>query len=269
MNRYRDLAQARASIGHFLEQIYNRRRLHSSLGYVPPVELKPGWRQESGVSRGGCGMGFLRHEKIYRSDGEARSGGWAAPGAHRFDEFPAGYSLAGCSPAEPASASPAGYSIGEKDGAGNLFPANGNLSLFTLSHDRGAAQSVTDIPVTDIPTDIPGMYKCNTLKINRRCLKAFSNPIMILKGVWTGEGTGWVVISFLVRGLRLVGPQRARRATEGPTRRRGPGAEWFHQRERHWASSFLLTACMRRAHSVSLSRCACCSIKAARMPSFK
>ena len=28
--------------------------------------------------------------------------------AHRHDEFPAGYSLAGCAPAEPASASPAG-----------------------------------------------------------------------------------------------------------------------------------------------------------------
>ena len=90
-------------------------------------------------------MGFLRHEEIYRSDEEARSGGGTAPGAHRFDEFPAGYSLAGCSPAEPASASPAGYSIGEKDGAGKLFPANGNLSLFTLSHDRGAAQTVTDM----------------------------------------------------------------------------------------------------------------------------
>lgn len=31
----------------------------------------------------------------------------AAPGAHRLDELAAGYSLAGCSPAEPASASPA------------------------------------------------------------------------------------------------------------------------------------------------------------------
>ena len=31
----------------------------------------------------------------------------AAPGAHRPDEFAAGYSSAGCSPAEPASASPA------------------------------------------------------------------------------------------------------------------------------------------------------------------
>jgi len=31
-----------------------------------------------------------------------------APPTHRLDEFPAGYSLAGCAPAEPASASPAG-----------------------------------------------------------------------------------------------------------------------------------------------------------------
>ena len=29
--------------------------------------------------------------------------------AHRLDEFPAGYSLAGCSPAWPASASPTVY----------------------------------------------------------------------------------------------------------------------------------------------------------------
>ena len=31
------------------------------------------------------------------------------PPAHRLDEFPAGYSLAGCSPAAPASASPTEY----------------------------------------------------------------------------------------------------------------------------------------------------------------
>ena len=40
LKRYRDLAEARASIEHFLEQIYNRRRLHSALGYVPPVEFE-------------------------------------------------------------------------------------------------------------------------------------------------------------------------------------------------------------------------------------
>jgi putative transposase len=39
-NEYRDLAEARASIGEFLEKVYNQKRLHSSLGYVPPVEFE-------------------------------------------------------------------------------------------------------------------------------------------------------------------------------------------------------------------------------------
>jgi transposase InsO family protein len=37
---YRDLAEARASIQHFLERVYNQKRLHSALGYRPPVEFE-------------------------------------------------------------------------------------------------------------------------------------------------------------------------------------------------------------------------------------
>ena len=37
---YRDLAEARRSIGKFLERTYNRKRLHSALGYRPPAEFE-------------------------------------------------------------------------------------------------------------------------------------------------------------------------------------------------------------------------------------
>jgi transposase InsO family protein len=37
---YRDLADARASIEQFIEKIYNGKRLHSALGYRPPVEFE-------------------------------------------------------------------------------------------------------------------------------------------------------------------------------------------------------------------------------------
>jgi transposase InsO family protein len=39
-NEYRDLVEARASIGEFLEKVYNQKRLHSALGYVPPAEFE-------------------------------------------------------------------------------------------------------------------------------------------------------------------------------------------------------------------------------------
>jgi transposase InsO family protein len=39
-NEYRDLADARAAIHEFLESVYNQKRLHSALGYMPPAEFE-------------------------------------------------------------------------------------------------------------------------------------------------------------------------------------------------------------------------------------
>ncbi len=40
LSEYRDLAEVRARIPYFLEKVYNRKRLHSSLGYRPPEEFE-------------------------------------------------------------------------------------------------------------------------------------------------------------------------------------------------------------------------------------
>jgi transposase InsO family protein len=39
-SEYRDLHEAHLSIREFLEKVYNQRRLHSALGYVPPTEFE-------------------------------------------------------------------------------------------------------------------------------------------------------------------------------------------------------------------------------------
>jgi transposase InsO family protein len=105
-NDYRDLEHLRGCIAEFLDRCYNRIRLHSALGYRTPEEY------ESELGHSGVGaakMSFFRHGEVFRSDGEEGKTGTQmqtdAP-VHRLDETPAGYSSAGWSPPEPASASP-------------------------------------------------------------------------------------------------------------------------------------------------------------------
>jgi transposase InsO family protein len=40
LSDYQNLAEARASIKRFIERVYNHKRLHSALGYLPPVEFE-------------------------------------------------------------------------------------------------------------------------------------------------------------------------------------------------------------------------------------
>ena len=42
---YQSLEDARRDIGAFIEVVYNRRRLHSAIGYQPPVEFEDQLRQ--------------------------------------------------------------------------------------------------------------------------------------------------------------------------------------------------------------------------------
>jgi transposase InsO family protein len=40
LNEYESFYDAQCNIGHFIDAVYNHKRLHSALGYVPPVEFE-------------------------------------------------------------------------------------------------------------------------------------------------------------------------------------------------------------------------------------
>jgi len=47
LRQYRNLAEARRSIGHFLDEVYNQQRLHSALGCLPPAKFERDWHEQN------------------------------------------------------------------------------------------------------------------------------------------------------------------------------------------------------------------------------
>src|SRR5712671_6873849 len=85
-------------------------------------------------------MSFLRHPEIFPSDGSA---GLAANApAHRLDEFPAGYSLAGWSPPGPTSASPAEYDCALKSSCRSRSFHRTAYCVLTVCVSRGGKRSL-------------------------------------------------------------------------------------------------------------------------------
>ena len=52
LSEYRDFADAKNQLGRFIEDVYNHKRIHSSLGYLTPAEFEAAWqasRPETGT----------------------------------------------------------------------------------------------------------------------------------------------------------------------------------------------------------------------------
>ena len=66
--QYRDGHHLRAHISEFIENYYNRLRLHSALGYRSPVVYEQQHRTSANNFASVPQMSFFRHEEIYQSD---------------------------------------------------------------------------------------------------------------------------------------------------------------------------------------------------------
>jgi transposase InsO family protein len=43
LSEYQDFGDAHRQLGRFLDDVYNRKRIHSSLGYLTPREFEQQW----------------------------------------------------------------------------------------------------------------------------------------------------------------------------------------------------------------------------------
>ena len=73
-SEYRDLADARRQIGHFIDAVYNVKRIHSSLGYLTPQEFEARWQESRTRSK-------RLFEKLQFADSLYLKGGFFVLGA--------------------------------------------------------------------------------------------------------------------------------------------------------------------------------------------
>ena len=50
LTEYADFGDARRQLGRFLDAVYNRKRIHSSLGYITPAEFEQQWQAEKAAA---------------------------------------------------------------------------------------------------------------------------------------------------------------------------------------------------------------------------
>jgi putative transposase len=81
-HEYRDLQDLRTHSARFIDEYYNRQRLHSALGYVSPDAFEQATTEHTVRA---AKMSFSRHEEIYPNDLALESRDHAAPADHRSE----------------------------------------------------------------------------------------------------------------------------------------------------------------------------------------
>jgi len=109
-------------------------------------------------------MSFRRHGEIFRpmnfSGITLGRSSPDRPQPHRYDEFPTGYSLAGCAPAEPVSASPARAHLAAMEDGGTIETQRTANSVLTACLTQGTT-----------PRDDRSTPECNSV-VRRRSVSS-------------------------------------------------------------------------------------------------